>query len=556
MIDSYFKTPIEDHREREAEDLAQVLAERYGFGYVNLKGVIIKPNALHLIDEDIAIKTRIIAFDFEGKTIRVAAQSPNNPDLENILNNLREKGYKPEIYLASEYGINKAIEMYRETQFTTEVKGGALGISEKTVEKYMNITKQIGDVTKIIEDIKKENSAHAISEITEVVMGCGVALGVSDIHIEPEEFSVRIRYRLDGVLYDVAMINHDAYRKMLNRIKLMSYIKLNVTTEAQDGRFTIELTDTKIEVRVAIVPSAYNQSIVMRLLNPKAISVPLEDLGMDEVFYNIMLEEIKKPNGMIITTGPTGSGKTTTLYATLKKLLTSEIKIITIEDPIEYHVKGIAQSQIDHSKGYDFAAGLRASVRQDPDVVMVGEIRDLETATVAVEAALTGHLVLSTIHTNSAAGAIPRFIDIGVNPKILPSSLNFIIGQRLVRRLCKYCKESYTPDEYEDNIIKRELPEIQKYRKNVEYKGILYKSKGCEKCNGIGYKGRISIYEGIKMNRDIEALMGTNPSEREILEASKPQGLLSMRQDGIIKCINGITSLSEVGDAVGLTDTR
>ncbi len=555
-MNSFSNVPIEDGREREAEDLAQILAERYGYGYVNLKAIIIKSSALHLIDEDVARKVKIVAFDLEGKKVSIAVQSPNNPDLDAILSNIKEKGYEVEIFLASEFGIEKAIEVYRETQHTTAMKGGALGISEEIIAKYMSITKQISDVTRFIEEIKKADSAHAISEITEVVMGCGVALSVSDIHIEPEEFSVRIRYRLDGILYDVVNISHEAYRKMLNRIKLMSYIKLNVTSEAQDGRFTINLDDTKIEVRVSIVPSAYNQSIVMRLLNPKSISVPLEELGMDEVFYNIMLDEIKKPNGMIITTGPTGSGKTTTLYATLKKLLTSEIKIITIEDPIEYHVKGVAQTQIDHTKGYDFAAGLRAAVRQDPDVVMVGEIRDKETATVAIEAALTGHLVLSTIHTNSAAGAIPRFIDIGVNPKILPSSLNFMIGQRLVRRLCPFCKEKYTPLDFEMKVIERELPEIVKYRPNVKFDGVLYRAKGCDKCNGIGYKGRISIYEGIRMNKEIESIMGNNPSEREIVEISKPQGLLNMRQDGIIKSINGITSLSEVTDAVGISDSR
>lgn len=542
--------------EREAEDLAQILAERYGYGYVNLKSIIIKSTALHLIDEEVAKRVKIIAFDIEGKVVRIATQSPNNQDLDAIINSIKGRGYEVEIYLASEFGIEKAIEVYKETQHTTAMKGGALGISEEIISRYMSITKQISDVTKFVEEIKRMDNAHAISEITEVVMGCGVALSVSDIHIEPEEFSVRIRYRLDGILYDVVNISHEAYRKMLNRIKLMSYIKLNVTSEAQDGRFTINLDDTKIEVRVSIVPSAYNQSIVMRLLNPKSISVPLEELGMDEVFYNIMLDEIKKPNGMIITTGPTGSGKTTTLYATLKKLLTSEIKIITIEDPIEYHVKGVAQTQIDHSKGYDFAAGLRAAVRQDPDVVMVGEIRDKETATVAIEAALTGHLVLSTIHTNSAAGAIPRFIDIGVNPKILPSSLNFIIGQRLVRRLCPFCKEKYEPLDFEKKIIEKELPEILKYRPNTKYEGVLYKSKGCDKCNGIGYKGRISIYEGIRMDKNIESVMGNNPSEREIIEISKPQGLLNMRQDGIIKSINGITSLSEVTDAVGISDSR
>ncbi|HXK37762.1 MAG TPA: GspE/PulE family protein [Candidatus Paceibacterota bacterium] len=548
--------PIIEHREREAEDLAQILAERYKLGYVNLNAIIIKNTALHLIDEETARRARVVIFDLDGHTAHIAAQTPNNPELQGIIAFLKTHGLDSEIFLASEFAITKALEVYKETQHTTATTGGALGISEETVRKYSSVVKQIKDVTGALEEIKKQNSPHATSQIAEIVMGCAVALGISDIHIEPEEFSVRIRYRLDGILYDVANISSEAYRKMLARLKLMSGIKLNVTAEAQDGRFTIHLGDTNIEVRVSIVPSTYNQSIVMRLLNPKSINVPLEALGMDEVFYKIMLEEISKPNGMIVTTGPTGSGKTTTLYATLKKLLDPEIKIITIEDPVEYHVTGIAQTQIDHSKGYDFAAGLRAAVRQDPDVVMVGEIRDNETASVAVEAALTGHLVLSTLHTNSAAGAIPRFIDIGVNPKILPSSLNFMIGQRLVRKLCPNCKEAYVPEGYEAEALAREIPEITKYRPDLKYSGQLYRPKGCEVCSGIGFKGRISIYEGIRMDRAIEAIIAKNPSEHEIVEAAKPQGLLSMRQDGIVKAINGVTALSEVADAVGLIDSR
>lgn len=548
--------PIIDHREREAEDLAQILAERYQLGYVNLNAIIIKNTALHLIDEETARKARVVIFDIDGHTAHVAVQTPNNPALPGIIDFLKSHSIDTEIFLASEYAITKALEVYKETQHTTASTAGALGVSEETIRKYSSVVKQIKDVTAALDDIKKQNSSHATSQIAEIVMGCAVALGISDIHIEPEEFSVRIRYRLDGILYDVANISSEAYKKMLARIKLMSGIKLNVTAEAQDGRFTIHIGDTNIEVRVSIVPSTYNQSIVMRLLNPKSINVPLEALGMDEVFYKIMLEEISKPNGMIVTTGPTGSGKTTTLYATLKKLLDPEIKIITIEDPVEYHVAGIAQTQIDHAKGYDFAAGLRAAVRQDPDVVMVGEIRDNETATVAVEAALTGHLVLSTLHTNSAAGAIPRFIDIGINPKILPSSLNFMIGQRLVRRLCPNCKEAYIPEGYEADALAREIPEIIKYRPNLKYEGKLYRPKGCEVCSGIGFKGRVSIYEGIRMDRAIEAIIAKNPSEHEIVETAKPQGLLSMRQDGIVKAINGVTALSEVADAVGLSDSR
>jgi type II secretory ATPase GspE/PulE/Tfp pilus assembly ATPase PilB-like protein len=269
-----------------------------------------------------------------------------------------------------------------------------------------------------------------------------------------------------------------------------------------------------------------------------------------------MVDQIAKPNGLILTTGPTGSGKTTTLYACLKKLRNPQIKIITIEDPIEYHLDGISQTQVDPDKGYNFSSGLRAAVRQDPDVIMVGEIRDEETASVAIDSALTGHLVFSTLHTNNAAGAIPRLIDIGVNPKIISSALNITIGQRLVRRLCLHCREQYVPEGKDKEVLLREFPEIKKYSPKIELPEMLWRPTGCDKCSFTGYKGRISIYEGILMDRAVEEILRENPSEREIKEASRPQGLLDMRQDGIIKTINGVTSFSEIERAVGLDESR
>jgi type II secretory ATPase GspE/PulE/Tfp pilus assembly ATPase PilB-like protein len=261
-------------------------------------------------------------------------------------------------------------------------------------------------------------------------------------------------------------------------------------------------------------------------------------------------------NPVVIVCGETGSGKTTTLYACLKKLRSPQVKIITIEDPIEYHLDGISQTQIDHEKGYDFSHGLRAAVRQDPDVIMVGEIRDEETASVAIDSALTGHLVFSTLHTNNAAGAIPRLVDIGINPKIISSALNIAIGQRLVRRLCKFCKEEYVPDGKEAEAFARELPEIKKFRPNLIVPEKLWKPVGCEKCSFTGFKGRVSIYEGILMDRAIEAILRENPSEREIKEAAKPQGILDMRQDGFVKCMSGMTAISEIDRAVGLEEGR
>ena len=547
---------FEQLREKEAEALAQILAERYDIPYVDLSRTIIDNSAIRLIPEASARDAKIVVFQTNMKNASIAIQTPNNEKLKPIIEELEREGFTASLFLASEFGIQRAWDVYKEVSLAKAETAGVISVSDETMQKYVSLIHTIADIKKIVLDAVASSSAHALSTVVEIILGGAVATGVSDVHIEPEKEVVRVRYRLDGILQDVVDLNPTDYKKVLSRIKLLAGVKLNLVHEAQDGRFTIKIQDTDVEVRTSILPAAYAESVVMRILNPKSISVPLEELGMDEYFYKIMVDQISKPNGLILTTGPTGSGKTTTLYACLKKLRSPQIKIITIEDPIEYHLDGISQTQVDHDKGYDFNNGLRAAVRQDPDVIMVGEIRDEETASVAIDSALTGHLVFSTLHTNNAAGAMPRLIDIGVNPKIISSALNIAIGQRLVRRLCKICKEAYIPEGKEKDALLREVPEIQKYRPNIAYPTQLYRPVGCEKCTFTGYKGRVSIYEGILMDRAIEEILRENPSEREIKEAAKPQGILDMRQDGIVKCISGMTSLAEIERAVGLDESR
>jgi type II secretory ATPase GspE/PulE/Tfp pilus assembly ATPase PilB-like protein len=298
----------------------------------------------------------------------------------------------------------------------------------------------------------------------------------------------------------------------------------------------------------------------MRLLNPKSINVPLEDLGIYPKLLKVLLEEINRPDGMILTTGPTGSGKTTTLYAFLKKVHTPEVKIITIEDPVEYHLPGVVQTQV-NDKGYTFLEGLRAAVRQDPDIIMVGEIRDSETADIAINSALTGHLVFSTIHTNDAAGTFPRLIELGVNSKIIPSALRVSMAQRLVRRLCKECKKEVTLIEPKDEATVHAKNEIEMTIAAIEDKTLIPADRskmwvpvGCDKCNNTGYKGRMGIYEAILMTRQIEAAVQIDSSDREIWEAAKGQGLLTMKQDGVLKILSGITSMSELERVISLED--
>ena len=547
---------LDDMREKEAETLAQILAERYELPYIDLSRVNIDNSAIRLITEEVSRDATVVLYELNQHKVSMAVQTPNNPKIANIMSELERKGYTTSLAIASEFGITRAWKVYDEVSYAKAETAGVMSISEETMSRYVSTIHNIVDVKAVVEEALNSGESHSLSSVVEIIMGGAVATNVSDVHFEPEKEMVRIRYRLDGILQDVVEIKHPDYKRVLSRIKLLAGVKLNMVHEAQDGRFTIKIDGVDVEVRTSILPAAYAESVVMRILNPKSISVPLEELGMDEYFYKVMTEQISKPNGLILTTGPTGSGKTTTLYACLKKLRNPQIKVITIEDPIEYHLDGVSQTQVDHDKGYDFGQGLRAAVRQDPDVIMVGEIRDEETASVAIDSALTGHIVFSTLHTNNAAGAIPRLIDIGVNPKIISSALNIAIGQRLVRRLCTTCKESYTPEGKEREAIDREFPTITKYRPEVAYPETLWRAAGCEKCSFTGYKGRISIYEGILMDRAVEAILRENPSEREIKEAAKPQGILDMRQDGIVKAVKGITSIDEIERAVGLEEGR
>jgi len=314
---------------------------------------------------------------------------------------------------------------------------------------------------------------------------------------------------------------------------------------------TIKTKDEDVEVRTSVLPGPFGESVVMRLLLPKTISIKLEDLGMQPALYQTIKTELDKPNGMILTTGPTGSGKTTTLYACLKVLASPEVKVITIEDPIEYHIPHITQTQIDPGKGYDFSNGLRSILRQDPDIILVGEVRDLDTAEIAMHAALTGHLVFSTLHTNDAAGTIPRLIDLGVKVNIISPAMNIAIAQRLTRKLCEFCKAKTEPSPEEKKIIEKNLGSVPAaYKSSVPKEINMYKAVGCQKCNETGYKGRIGVFEGFLIDDEMERLIITNPPAADIQQAAIKQGMLTMYQDGVIKLTRGLTSFDELNRVV------
>ncbi len=550
---------LADLRKQEEEDLIQVLAEsRYGIPPIHLKDIPIDNDALRTVEEKEAREEQIAPFKLLGKDIHVAVHSPQPDKLENLQKYFTDRNLIPHFYMASTASLEKAWERYAEISYAAETKSGSIAISGEALKKIMANIKNVEDIKKEINEIQKGNT-RTTSQILEVAIAGAVAINASDIHFEPEENTVRLRFRLDGILHEVVEIPREAHKFINSRIKLISGLKITSNSTAQDGRFSIWLDQDEISLRVSLIPGAYGESIVMRILNPKSIRYKLEDMGIEPKLYEVFMKEIRKPNGLILLTGPTGSGKTTTLYSFLQKIYSTEIKIITIEDPIEYHLPGITQTQTDNEKGYTFLEGLRSALRQDPDVIMVGEIRDSETAKVAVEAALTGHLVFSTLHTNNAAGVIPRLIDLDVNPKILVSALSLSIAQRLVRKLCLSCRRERLIKEDELSLINSIISKAKEYNKNLADYGVdmtnpfkLYEPVGCIECNNTGFHGQIGIFEAVCNDEKIEEIIPENPSEREIKKIARGQASLNMQEDGLVKVLKGITSYEEVATAVDL----
>ncbi|MSU45133.1 MAG: type II/IV secretion system protein [Candidatus Zambryskibacteria bacterium] len=539
-------------RKQEEEDLAQTLSLKYGVPYLDLTVTPINIDALRVIPELEAREAQVAVFNDVNKILSIGALAPQSPKTDEVVKRLKEKGYAIELYMVSHASLNKVWNRYKDLSYSLETKSGAIDISNDQITEFLSKVHTIPDVQGLIGETLQLKKSYRISRILEIILAGAIATNASDVHLEPEETFVRLRYRLDGMLTEIIEFDLETYKLLLPRIKLISNLKLNMYG-AQDGRFSIKINESEIQIRTSLLPGAYSESIVLRLLNPKSIAVPLEDLGIHPRLLKIILHEMTKPNGMILNTGPTGSGKTTALYAFMRKIHTPDIKIITIENPIEYHLPGIVQTQTDDKKNYGFAEGLRAALRQDPDVIMIGEIRDSETAEIAINSALTGHLVFSTLHTNTAAGTFPRLIDLGVNSKIISSALNMAMAQRLVRKLCVDCKKQVTLEGESKITIDKILNTIvdKTYLDGIDLTHI-WEAMGCSKCNNIGYKGRLGIYEAIKMDKAIEEIVKNNASEREIEIAAVPQNILNLKQDGILKVLQGITTLEELQRVVDI----
>jgi type II secretory ATPase GspE/PulE/Tfp pilus assembly ATPase PilB-like protein len=540
-------------RKREEEELAQMLSAKYGVEYVDLSLVAINTDALRLITEAEARDAEAVVFARVGKRLSMVARSPEHPKVKALVAKLEALGYEVTMFIASEESLKRAFARYEDLSYATETKAGVFELSNQELEELLTKVTSLADIGALVKDAIELKRAYRITRILEVILAGGLATNASDVHFEAEETDVRLRYRMDGVLIDVLSFDKETYKQMLSRLKLLSGLKLNITDEAQDGRFSIKIKGDEIELRTSVLPGNYAETLVLRILNPKSIGVPLEELGLEEGLRLRIEKAITRPNGMILTTGPTGSGKTTTLYAFMRKVNSPQTKIITIEDPIEYHLKGVVQTQVD-KKNYGFASGLRSALRQDPDIIMIGEIRDQEVAETAVNAALTGHLVFSTLHTNDAAGSFPRLIDLGVSEKVLSSAINVAMAQRLVRKLCPTCRKSRpaTPDE--QKIIDKVLSGLSNKALVPQQTNMIFEAntEGCNECHGRGYKGRIGIFEAIFMDSEIEKILRDKPSEREVAQAALPQNIPTMPQDGILKVLRGITSLEELQRVVDL----
>ena len=499
----------------------------------------ISPEILKEIPEETAEFYKIVPISKRGKILEVGMVYPEDLDaIEAIKFLARKKDLEIRTFLITLSNFKRAMEEYR-------VKREEIEKALEELEKELKVEKEkptIAELGRIVEEAP-------ITKAVASILRYGIEGQSSDIHIEPVKDKMRVRYRFLGKLYSSIFLPIKVHPAIVSRIKILSDLRIDETRIPQDGRFSIEFGGRKIDFRVSTFPTAMGEKVAIRILDPRVGLKKMEELGLSGRNFEVLQKAIKKPFGMILATGPTGCGKTTTLYAILQKLNQEGVNIVTLEDPVEYFIEGINQSQIRPEIGYTFATGLRHVLRQDPDIIMVGEIRDKETAELAVHAALTGHLVLSTLHTNNAIGVIPRLIDLGISPFLIPYSLSVAIGQRLVRRLCDKCKREVKPTKEIRELILEEvekLPEEEKKKLKISQNFKIYEAVGCDECHKIGFSGRIGIFEVLEMTKNLEEIILKEPSEAKILEEARRQGMITIRQDGILKVLKGITTIEEV----------
>ncbi len=536
------QSSLDDVNRKMQEEETQAKAGMLGLPYMDLHNFPVDLAVLGMFTEQEARDAGAVPFYKELSDLRIGTVNPKSPLLLEKIAELSKKN-KVSLYLISQRSLQQTIKFYSKVLRPKAVQEEAVRVNSQ--EDYAALFPLLKD--------EAEQNKKTASELLQMIFGAAMYYKASDIHLEPEDHFVKLRFRIDGVLQDMLHFSKNLQRTIVNRLKILAKLKSNVENVPQDGRITFYYLNKPIDVRVSSLPSAYGEEFVLRLLGTGAVALKLSDLGFSPQAKEVIERVLQKPNGMIITTGPTGSGKTTTLYAFLNQLNQPGVKIITLEDPVEYKLEGIVQTPIDHSHDFDFAKGLRAILRQDPDIVMVGEIRDQETAEVSMQAALTGHLVFSTLHTNDAAGAIPRLLNMGIKSFVVSPALSVVLAQRLVRRICQACKK---PAQLSPTVMEKIVSLLKTLPKGTIKNSLsdlqFFHSVGCKECRGLGYNGRVGIYEVLENTEAVQKLITAETSSMsEFKKAALAQGMITMVQDGLLKALEGVTDVEEVFRVAG-----
>lgn len=512
-------------------------------GRISLSSEAVPLATLQLLPQDTAGKYRAVIFRVaedrktRQKTVSLASVAPNSPEIQELVAYLKDNnGLEVDLYETTNDDIDAQLARYLASNTDKDSDNADLAVTQALTDQP--------DI-RTVDELSAVIASAVIPNIVTSVINYALVKKASDIHIEPLEEEVRIRYRLDGVLTAIVVVPRYFRNAVISRIKILAQLKIDEQRVPQDGRFEFDFHGHTIDIRVSTFPTVHGEKVVMRLLDKDGGVKTLEQLGVTGGTFDTLVKSSVRPYGVILSTGPTGSGKSTTLYALLNRIARPDTNVVTLEDPVEYEIPGINQSQVKPSIGYTFAEGLRSVLRQDPNVIMVGEIRDLETASMVTHAALTGHLVLSTLHTNDAASAIPRLINIGVEPFLLTSSVNAVLGQRLVRKLCPACREPVELPAAVLQDIRTELSQLRTFALTQDTPLTFYKAVGCGQCQD-GYSGRIGIFEALAMSDTIEALAVSKQPASVIAQAARQEGMTTMKQDGILKALKGITTIDEV----------
>ncbi len=515
------------------EKLLEAKARLLGIPFISLASTSFSPQAIGFVRRVLAERFSLIPFYFDEKTKTLSVAMSDPVDLEALQFIRQKTGLNIKTFVATSLDITRAINQEYKQDIIGEV-GEALKESEEISKKA-----RTAGIDQIPEIIKEAPVAKIVSTILEYA----VTSRASDVHIEPQEDRIRVRYRIDGILYDKLNLPKSVQNAVISRIKILSEMKIDEHRIPQDGRFNFKILDKEVDLRISALPTVHGEKIVMRLLRKTGGIPTLEELGVGGVSLKSLETAVLRPHGIIIVCGPTGSGKTTTLYSVLSRLNTTRVNIMTLEDPVEYQMSGINQVGINPAVGLTFATGLRSFLRQDPNIILVGEIRDRETTDLALQAALTGHLVFSTLHTSNAAGALPRLLDLGAEPFLLSSTMSAMVGQRIARKICSKCKESYVPVAQIMDEMKKVLGKLFP---NDDSTIKLYRGKGCQECSNFGYLGRIGIFEVLPVSNKIASLILEHPDSATLEKNAIEEGMITMKQDGYFKALQGITTIEEI----------